>query len=248
MRPASSLAFALSCTLLTALSAGTAIAAEPDPMAQTIQFNAEHLHEVALIDLADGQTDIYFEEYLPRLQEVIAEHGGSLSARFETIDVVNGRFAPQFIMMFDWPDQAAWDNAQADIVATRAVSPDLFRTRHSAFFTLATDASFRPEPGQVFEFYAGSAASERTPELMREFRQRVIPLATQYGRAALLQLSPADLAPTEFSQRSAGLVIWPDAASFHQFTHTDIFKDAARDFRDPASADLMLINTYYMHE
>lgn len=225
----------------------TGVAAAAD---KTITLSKDSVIEIVFVDLKDAQKDVFFNDYLSKVEPIIESHGGKVKAKFETFDVVEGDITPQYVLLLEWPSVDAFDDAVKDGRAARylPLREQSTRALHLGLFTIQEDASFTLQEGVVYEFFAGNPASPKAPEMLGQFFQKVIPTAMEYGRGTLLELKPVNYAGDNYDRMIAGVATWPSATHFYQFTNTTVFREGVREFRDPALTEQEIINTYFVSE
>ena len=236
---------AIISSLLVAGSANSALAENV-----TVTLSSNHVLEVVFVDLKHGEKDMFLSTDLPRAEALIGRHGGQLSAKFITIDVNEGRNTPQYVLILEWPTAHAAEafskDRHNDVFDTQSNAS--LRALYRGLFTIESDVSFTPEKETVYEFFSSNPASAETPTLLGRFFQSVIPVALDYGREDLLNLKLVDHAGDNYDRQIFGVAKWPSAADFYQFTNTTIFREGVVSYRDPAFANLELINTQFLFD
>ena len=235
--------FALAASV-SALALTSAAAAE----SRTETLSSNSIISVALVDAKHEHRDVFLGELFPSVLPAIEEVGGRLVATFETIDVEEGNYTPQHIMLLEWPSMDAFEKAANDprnlaVLDRRA---EVMRDFTLGFFTIPEDVTLTLEDDVVYEFFAGIPAGPETPNQLQTFFQNVIPTALEYGRADAMLMQPVESERNGYFRPIAGLATWPSAAHFEQFTETTVFRENIEAYRNPAFAELELINTYFV--
>ena len=234
-----------------AVSAVMAVAAFSQPTyakdrIETLSKNS--VISIALIDAHHETRDVFTKELFPKVLPAIEEAGGRLVAKFETIDVEEGNITPQHVFLLEWPSleafsKAANDQRNLDVLDRRA---QVLRNFHIGFFKIKDDVKLELKKDVVYEWFAGNPAGPQTPNQLQTFFQNVIPTALEYGRQDQLIMQPVEFESNSYSRLIAGMATWPTAAHFEQFTNTTVFRENVKEYRDPAFANLELINTYFV--
>lgn len=68
----------------------------------------------------------------------------------------------------------------------------------------------------------------------------------EYGRGQFFNFSPIAVEGASYNRGIAGVATWSSAADFYQFTNTTVFRDGIEKYRNPALAELEIINTHYL--
>ena len=216
----------------------------------TVNLSSNHILEVVFVDLKHGEKDGFLAHDLPQAEKLANKHGGELSAKFVTIDVNEGKNTPQFVLILEWPSIKAADafskDAHNDVLnrESNASLRDLYR----GLFTIENDVTFTPQRETVYEFFSSNPASSATPDLLGQFFQSVIPIALEYGREDILNLKLVDYKGDNYNRLIFGVAKWPSAEDFYQFTNTTVFREGVVKYRDPAFANLELINTQFIFD
>lgn len=234
---------ALAASVSTAALASAAFA---EGRTETLSSNS--LITIALVDAHHEHRNVFMDELFPSVLPAIEEVGGRLVATFETIDVEEGDYTPQHIMLLEWPSVEAFEAAANDprnlaVLDRRA---EAMRDFTIGFFTIPEDVTLTLEDDVVYEFFAGIPAGPDTPNQLQTFFQNVIPTALEYGRADAMLMQPVENERNGYFRPIAGLATWPSAAHFEQFTETTVFRENIEAYRNPAFAELELINTYFV--
>lgn len=229
----------------TPLALAALFAAGPAAADTVVDFSAGEVIEIVYVDIKHGQQDTFFVDYFPNVEPLFADHGGRVVAQFETFDVVEGDITPQHVLLLQWPSAAAFDAALKDdraapFVPTRS---EALRDLHFGLFTVDQDTTVTFRDDVVYEFFAAIPGNPDAPAMLGRFFQNVIPTAMGYGRATELSLQPVAFDGDNYDRPIAGLASWPSAAHFYRFTNTTVFRDNVRDLRDPALAQMEIINT-----
>ena len=233
---------------LAASVSTTALASAAFAETRTETLSSNSLITIALVDAHHEHRNVFMDELFTSVLPAIEEVGGRLVATFETFDVEEGDYTPQHIMLLEWPSVEAFENAANDprnlaVLDRRA---EAMRDFTIGFFTIPEDVTLTLEDGVVYEFFAGIPAGPDTPTQLQTFFQNVIPTALEYGRADAMLMQPVENERNGYFRPIAGLATWPSAAHFEQFTETTVFRENIEAYRNPAFAELELINTYFV--
>ena len=98
---------ALAASVSTAALASAAFA---ESRTETLSSNS--LITIALVDAHHEHRNVFMDELFPSVLPAIEEVGGRLVATFETIDVEEGDYTPQHIMLLEWPSVEAFESCR----------------------------------------------------------------------------------------------------------------------------------------
>lgn len=197
---------------------------------------------IHFIDAPHSMRGDFVNNKLPALLPAVQDAGGSLVGKFETIDVEEGEITPQHVVVMQWPNVDALET----VLKGAMKDASAFRAHNVGVFTMAQDVSFELKENVVYEWFGGNPSGPETPQKLQTFFQNVIPTAMEYGRADAMIMQPVESSVSDYSRMIAGMATWPTAASFEQFTNTDVFRTNIKEYRNPAFSTLELINTYYV--
>ena len=211
---------------------------------RTETLSSGSILSILMVDPHHEHRNAFRTDVLPVAMPAITSAGGRLVATFETIDVEEGSLTPRHVYLMEWPSIAALESASAYLSDASVIEAN--RNITQGIFSITEDVSLSLQDGVVYEFFGGLPAGPDTPTQLQTFFQNVIPTALEYGRADALVMQPVEHADNSYFRPIAGLATWPSAAAFEQFTTTTVFLENVEAYRDPAFADLDLINTYFV--
>lgn len=232
--------------VLTKIALSSAIAALlTSPVlaeSKTVEFSKGDVISLHFIDETHQARGHFIKEKLPELSPTVEQSGGKVVAKFETIDVEEGDITPQYVVLMAWPDKSKFESA----FTKETIAQDGLRAHNIGLFSLAQDTAFKLTDKVVYEWFGGNPSGAETPKQLQTFFQNVIPTAMEYGRSDALMMQPLDSGMSDYKRLIAGMATWPTAASFEQFTNTDVFRSNIQAYRNPAFSNLELINTYWV--